>query len=95
MSAVRCFDLLRDMKERAYNYRPRLVESASHRGIKRLPKLSATTLHTISKLLHRFQRHCLLRQCRVNRTPQAHSPLFQRISDNAMVDANTAFSARA
>ena len=95
MSTVRCFDLLRDIKERAYNYSLRLVESACYRGIKPPPKLFATTVHTISKLPHRFQRDPLLHQCRVNSTPQAHSPLFQQINDDATMDANTAFGARA
>jgi hypothetical protein len=57
MIAARYFDLVREMKDNAYNYRLRLVESARQRGLKPTAKLFATTVPTVRKWLRRFQQH--------------------------------------
>jgi transposase len=53
MSAARYFDLVREMKNNAYNHRLRLVESA--RGLKPTARLFSTTVPTVRKWLRRFQ----------------------------------------
>jgi Helix-turn-helix domain len=53
--AVRYFDLVREMKDNAYNRRLRLVESAQERGVKPTARLFATTAPTVRKWLRRFQ----------------------------------------
>jgi transposase len=55
MIAARYFDLVREMKDNAYNHRLRLVESAKERGIKPTACLFATTAPTVRKWLRRFQ----------------------------------------
>jgi transposase len=57
MIAARYFDLVREMKDNAYNHRLRLVESARQRGIKPTAQLFATTVPTVRKWLRRFQQH--------------------------------------
>src|SRR3974377_1397337 len=57
MTAVRYFDLIREMKKNTYNHRLRLVESARERGIKPTARQFATTVPTVRKWLHRFQQH--------------------------------------
>ena len=56
MSAARYFDLVREMKNNAYNHRLRLVESARQRGIKPTARLFSTTVPTVRKWLRRFQK---------------------------------------
>lgn len=55
MTDARYFDLVREMKDNAYNHRLRLVESARQRGIKATARLFATTVSTVRKWLRRFQ----------------------------------------
>ena len=57
MIAARYFDLVREMKNNAYNHRLRLVESARQRGIKPTARLFSTTVPTVRKWLRRFQKH--------------------------------------
>jgi transposase len=59
MTAAPYFDLVREMKDNAYNHRLRLVESARQRGIKPTARLFATTVPTVRKWLRRFQRNGL------------------------------------
>jgi transposase len=53
--SARYFDLVREMKNNAYNHRLRLAESAKERGIKPTARLFATTVPTVGKWLRRFQ----------------------------------------
>ncbi|HVB56150.1 MAG TPA: helix-turn-helix domain-containing protein [Candidatus Acidoferrales bacterium] len=55
--SARYFDLIREMKQKTYNHRLRLVESAKERGIKPTARLFATTVPTVRKWLRRFQQH--------------------------------------
>ncbi|MGH8336040.1 MAG: helix-turn-helix domain-containing protein [Gammaproteobacteria bacterium] len=56
-TSARFFDLVREMKENAYNHRLRLVESAQQRGIKPTARLFATTVPTVRKWLRRYRQH--------------------------------------
>jgi hypothetical protein len=64
MTAARYFDLVREMKDHAYNHRLRLVESARERGIKPTAQLFATTVPTVRKWLRHFQQHGLIQKRR-------------------------------
>ncbi|MGH9690331.1 MAG: helix-turn-helix domain-containing protein [Candidatus Acidiferrales bacterium] len=55
--SARYFDLIREMKQKTYNHRLRLVESAKERGLKPTARLFAATVPTVRKWLRRFRQH--------------------------------------